>query len=180
MVDLTPKEFSLLSEISQQPDLISQRSLAKRTGISIGLINAVLRRIIRKGYVKARALNKKKIRYLLTRKGSLEVMKRAYESTLHTVNRYRFLEDKIFSLLTGVHNKGYRKIHLHGESELAGIVQTVLRNHFGESLLLLQNLDGEQDAVLLNLSEMPVKGPCPVINLLDHLHPGQETNRVSA
>ena len=51
----------------------SQKSLAKELGISVGKVNYILKALIEKGLIKAdnfyKAKNKKKYKYLLTKKG---------------------------------------------------------------------------------------------------------------
>lgn len=50
----------------------SQRSLARRLGIALGLTNLLLRRVIAKGWVKAVRVQPNRVRYLLTPTGIAE------------------------------------------------------------------------------------------------------------
>ncbi len=59
---------------------VSQRVLAKRIGIALGLTNLLLRRLIRKGWIKMSRISANRVRYLLTPEGIAEKtsMTRAY------------------------------------------------------------------------------------------------------
>ena len=61
-------EFSLLSEVGRTPDT-TQRGLANRLGISLGLTNILLRNMARKGYVRIARADWRRRLYALTPKG---------------------------------------------------------------------------------------------------------------
>ena len=69
----------LLTEIDSTR-VISQRSLARRLGIALGLTNMLLRRVIRKGWVRMIHIRPNRVSYLLTPTGLAEKarMSRAY------------------------------------------------------------------------------------------------------
>ena len=75
----TDKETAILAQLSTDGGIISQRQLAKATGISIGVVNAVLRKMIETGFIKVKAFNKKNLRYHLTPKGLIELARRSYQ-----------------------------------------------------------------------------------------------------
>ena len=74
-----PKEELVLSILRKSESIESQPSLAKELGYSVGKINFVLNALIDKGYIKvqnfATAKQKKKYKYLLTKKGVQEKIK---------------------------------------------------------------------------------------------------------
>ena len=65
------RELELLTALEQDGNA-SQLALSKRVGIAVGLVNAVLRRAIRKGYVKVRAAPAKRYVYYVTPRGFSE------------------------------------------------------------------------------------------------------------
>ena len=72
-------EFSLLESIgeaegSQQP--ATQRLLASRAGLSLGMTNALVRRMAERGWVKLTRVSARNIRYALTPAGVAEILKR--------------------------------------------------------------------------------------------------------
>ena len=70
-IGISEKEYAIIREIHKNhiPD---QRTLATRTGISLGMTNIIIKKLIKKGYIKAKQLNQKKIQYILTPKGFTE------------------------------------------------------------------------------------------------------------
>jgi DNA-binding MarR family transcriptional regulator len=58
----------ILLEIESN-DGVSQRHLARRLGIALGLTNLLVRRIVAKGWVKVTHIHPNRVRYLLTRAG---------------------------------------------------------------------------------------------------------------
>ncbi len=62
------KELSLLYEIDRQPDA-SQRTLASRVGIALGLTNILIRKLAEKGYIRVSQAGWKRWVYTLTPSG---------------------------------------------------------------------------------------------------------------
>jgi DNA-binding MarR family transcriptional regulator len=65
------RTLKLLEAIEADPGP-SQRDLAQQLGVSLGLVNAFVRRLARKGYFKVRQVPKNRARYILTPRGALE------------------------------------------------------------------------------------------------------------
>lgn len=72
------KELEILKAISEQ-EKITQRELSERTGLSLGAINILVKKLMQKGLIKIEGLKPKTIRYLLTPKGFAEKTQRTYE-----------------------------------------------------------------------------------------------------
>jgi DNA-binding MarR family transcriptional regulator len=58
---------------------ITQRDLSERTGLSLGMVNILLKKFIKKGFVKLERLNSKSFRYILTPEGFKEKSKKTIE-----------------------------------------------------------------------------------------------------
>ena len=74
--------FRLLSELHNSPNL-TQRELAKSLNISLGKTNYIIRQLIKKGIVKMKSFSHnpekiKKVRYILTSKGTKEKLHLTY------------------------------------------------------------------------------------------------------
>lgn len=58
----------LLDELTKEP-LITQRALAARLGIALGLVNTYVKRLYKKkGYIKIKNFPKNRIKYIITKK----------------------------------------------------------------------------------------------------------------
>ena len=65
------RELQVL-EVIENDARISQRGLADKLGIALGLTNSILRRLVRKGLVKTRALPANRLAYYITPQGFSE------------------------------------------------------------------------------------------------------------
>ncbi|MFN2112693.1 MAG: winged helix-turn-helix transcriptional regulator, partial [Anaerolineales bacterium] len=62
------RELILLEEIAHDPD-INQATLAERLDVAVGTVNWHIKRLVAKGYVKAKRAQRKKLRYIITPEG---------------------------------------------------------------------------------------------------------------
>ena len=81
-------EVLILEELEKNSD-ITQRDLSEKTGLSLGMVNLLLKKFVKKGFVKLEKLNSRSFRYILTPEGfkekskkTIEYMKRYYQKTL--------------------------------------------------------------------------------------------------
>jgi len=71
-------EVLILEELEKNSD-ITQRDLSEKTGLSLGMVNLLLKKFIKKGFVKLERLNSKSFRYILTPEGFKEKSKKTIE-----------------------------------------------------------------------------------------------------
>ena len=62
------RDLILLEHIEQNPDA-TQASLAAQVGVAVGTVNWHLKRLVAKGYVKVRHVERRKLRYIITPDG---------------------------------------------------------------------------------------------------------------
>jgi DNA-binding MarR family transcriptional regulator len=122
----TYRSFLLLSEISGAEQL-SQRELAKRLGIALGLVNSYLKNLVAKGFVRVSNFPKNRYAYLLTPMGFAEKSRLAYQhlsyfSGLYTVARQDYL--KLFRKLSA---EGVKGVAFCGIDEVAEIAYLSLK-----------------------------------------------------
>jgi DNA-binding MarR family transcriptional regulator len=122
----TYRSFLLLSEIAGEQQL-SQRELAKRVGIALGLVNSYLKNLVAKGFVRVNNFPKNRYAYLLTPKGFAEKSRLAYQhlsyfSGLYTVARQDYL--KLFRALAA---DGVTGVAFCGIDEVAEIAYLSLK-----------------------------------------------------
>ncbi len=119
------KEHRLLDVLSRDGGL-SQRQVAKETGLSLGMVNLVLRRLVKTGAIKVVSLNGRTARYLLTPVGAAEKTRRAYEYLHRTMETFRDLRVRIEGLIAELYAEGVREFIIHGEGEVADIAELCL------------------------------------------------------
>lgn len=150
------KEFSILNKLSEKSS-ISQRELAKSLGVSLGLINLILKKLIRVGYIQVLQLNKKKLAYLLTPTGLKETTRRSRNYAMSTIRTYNQIRADLVRLLQGLHHSGYEYFSIHGDGELKDLLVSAFENGLEDVPVRLgkEHLRHSR-AVVLNLTEEPL------------------------
>lgn len=98
---------------------ITQRSLASKLGIALGLTNIYLRRLVRKGYVKCVNVRSTRLRYLLTPTGIAEKTRLTYEFMEHSLVLYREVRCHLRTVLEPAVRGNPRRIAIYGTGEAA-------------------------------------------------------------
>lgn len=116
----TKKYLDTLLEIKDDPSL-SQRSLAHKLNISLGLTNAILQNLIHRGWVKAQKMTGRKILYLITPKGISQATNFIYDRVRETQHYYQYAKDLFTTHFTHLYDKGVRRAVIYGTGQLAEI-----------------------------------------------------------
>lgn len=110
----------LLDHISG-PDAPNQRALAQRIGVSVGLINALVHRAVRKGLVKIRQAPARRYAYYLTPKGFAEKSRLVAEYLDYSLGFFRTARQEYADIFARCEAAGCKRILLCGAGELAEI-----------------------------------------------------------
>jgi DNA-binding MarR family transcriptional regulator len=117
------RELNLLQELEKNP-VISQRELSNRFGIALGVTNACIKRMVRRGWIRITGLNQRRMQYYLTPKGFAERAKLTVDLISWTVQHYATLKDLIGSKLLEMQGEGVERVVFYGvcdEMEIAYI-----------------------------------------------------------
>jgi DNA-binding MarR family transcriptional regulator len=120
------RELSLLQELEKNP-IISQRELSHKFGIALGVTNACLKRMVRRGWIRITSLNHHKIGYFLTPRGFAEKTKLTLHLISWTVQHYSTLKDIIAVKLLEMQNNGVERIVFYGVSDEMEIAYITLQ-----------------------------------------------------
>ncbi len=135
------KELKIINEIDKDLN-VTQREISKNSGMSLGMTNIVLKKLINKGYVKVKQLNKKKVQYFLTPKGFTEKAKKSYHYTLKTMEILKAMKIKIQHFVLEEYKKGQRKFVIYGKGELAWLVEIAICD-LGKQALVYTRINGK-------------------------------------
>lgn len=119
---MDPKELKLILEISRNGNT-TQRNLSKRTNLSLGLVNLILKRLVKRGYIKSRELDVKKAEYILTPKGFAEKTKKSYAYIFKTIDMVKNIKEEIKRIILKEYKKGARDFVVLGEGSLTDLVR---------------------------------------------------------
>ncbi|GAB6095742.1 hypothetical protein JCM14469_19950 [Desulfatiferula olefinivorans] len=121
------KTLQILEEIEGNGQ-VSQRSLADKLGMSLGLVNGFVRHLTAKGYFKAKSLPRKRVRYILTPEGAAEKTRLAYDYIRHSYDLYKRSYAGIHTLINTLVDQGVRRVVFFGAAGIAEmIVQDLTR-----------------------------------------------------
>jgi DNA-binding MarR family transcriptional regulator len=129
MADMDPKDIRTLKILEKvDNDIVpSQRDLARDLNISLGLVNSFIKRLVKKGYFKARHIPKNRMRYFLTPKGASEKTRLTYLYIQHSYTFYKDARQKLRALFTELERQGVSRIVFYGASDLAEIAYLSLQ-----------------------------------------------------
>jgi DNA-binding MarR family transcriptional regulator len=99
----------------------SQRLLASELGIALGLVNAYLKRCVKKGLVKVRNAPARRYAYYLTPQGFAEKSRLTVEYLSYSFGFFREAKNSCSELLSAAKAAGVTKVVLMGQSDLAEI-----------------------------------------------------------
>jgi DNA-binding MarR family transcriptional regulator len=125
------RDLEILTAIAEGRPL-SQRALAERLGVALGLTNLLLKRLARKGSIKIVEFPKKpaagkRLRYLLTPKGIAEKSRLTYEHMAYSIHLYRRSRQTLRQSLSQLARTGVKRIVLYGTGEPAELAYLTLK-----------------------------------------------------
>jgi len=141
-------ELALLERIYQHQQTggrLTQRDLAEASGLSLGMTNALLRRLVDSGWVLLTKLTSKTVRYGLTEAGVAEVTRRAagyFRDASESALLYR---DRIDALVARAVDSGYEMLVLAGVSEIDSLLDASCER---QGIALIKSADPERAARL--------------------------------
>ena len=126
---MDPKDIRTLKILEKVENEVvpSQRDLARELNISLGLVNSFLKRLVKKGYFKARHIPKNRMRYYLTPQGASEKTRLTYEYIQYSYNFYKEARQKLRDLYSGLERQGVSRIVFYGAGDLAEIAYLSLQ-----------------------------------------------------
>lgn len=120
------RDLQLLQALEEQ-STITQRTLASRLGIALGLTNLYLKRLIRKGYVKCVTVAPNRLVYLVTPQGLAIKARLTYEFMKYSLDFYRDVRRHLgHSLSAGVN--GRKRIAVYGTGDVAELVFLLVKD----------------------------------------------------
>ncbi len=124
--DVDENSLRILDLLAEEP-YVSQRELSEKVGLSVGLINLIIKRLATTGYIKISNLNPKKVGYFLTKMGLSEQMRRSYYYLNKTIQTYKNVMNRTDQLILNLKEKGHKKFVIVGEGEIADLVTQSFR-----------------------------------------------------
>jgi hypothetical protein len=120
------RELLLLSELDRDGGA-TQRTLAVKLGVALGLTNLYLKRLARKGHIKVTTIPRNRIRYLLTSQGFTEKSRLTYLYMQYSLTYYRDIRTRIKEMISTFDGSRGQRVVIYGTTELAELAYLSLR-----------------------------------------------------
>src|SRR6185437_15364109 len=118
-----------LLDVVEQDRAQSQRLLASELGIALGLVNAHIKRCIKKGLVKVRSAPPRRYAYYLTPQGFAEKSRLTVEYLSYSFSFFRQAKTDCSELFKAASARNVDSVLLAGQSDLAEIAALCAMEH---------------------------------------------------
>lgn len=143
-MDIPDSELALLEAIHSAEDSgrrLTQRDLAKATGLSLGMTNALLRRFSESGIVKLTYHSAKSVQYELSAAGVAEMGRRAAGSMELSTRGGQAYRNKLEAFISKAKAAGATTLVLAGQSELSFTIERICEDY---GVVLVKSADPDR------------------------------------
>ena len=120
------RELEILEKIENDGHL-TQRDLSREVGIALGLVNHLLKKMVKKGWIKIKNIDAKRIRYLVTPEGAREKTSLLYKRVESTIHFYLEAKKVIKEKVDQLKNDGVKSVSIYGINHIAEVLFIVLK-----------------------------------------------------
>ncbi len=111
------QEYQVLTHLHEN-EQTSQRKLSRHTGLSLGAVNILIKKMARKGLIKIEKLNPRTVRYILTPQGIKEKTRLTYQFIRHSYNQIINITSAVETLISEEQTKNSTsEIILYGPAD---------------------------------------------------------------
>jgi DNA-binding Lrp family transcriptional regulator len=142
-----------LLEAVEQDARVTQRTLASKLGIALGLTNIYLKRLVRKGYIKCVNVQSNRITYLITPRGIVEKARLTYEFMDYSLQLYAGVRQRLRRLFAAAAAAGQR-VAIYGRGEAAELTYLSLKEAGLEPIAIF---DGDNGQSFLGMPVIPIR-----------------------
>jgi predicted transcriptional regulator len=119
------RDLKLLEAVHRDAH-VTQRGLASKLGIALGLANIYLRRLMRKGYIKVANVQPNRLNYLITPRGIAEKARLTYEFMDYSLHLYKEVRQHLRETLQECAAAG-SAVAIYGRGEAAELAYLSLK-----------------------------------------------------
>ena len=138
-------EHGILDIIEQQEGRVTQTELSNNLRISIGLLNAYLRNLIKKGYVKAINVKASTVRYMLTPEGMTEKYRLTRRYMSRSLDHYKRIKQAVEARIVRLSLEDVKTVVFIGSGDIAEITHLYLGETKIKLLGVFDELANEQE-----------------------------------
>ena len=155
------RDLQFLEELEKTPNL-SQRELSNKFGIALGVTNACIKRMVRRGWIKLKKIPPRRIGYYLTPKGFAEKTKLTGTFFSYNIRHYSRLKAMIAAKFLEMASQGVRCVIFYGVSDEMEVAYVTLQGTDMELVGIVDDNDGSKGK---NIFGKETKDPKEIDNL---------------
>jgi DNA-binding MarR family transcriptional regulator len=114
------RDLLLLEQIENDPD-VNQATLAAQLNVAVGTVNWHLKRLVAKGYVKVKRLQRRKLRYIITPEGIAFRARLTINYIDNSMRLYRRVRSQVLEQIETLQKTGHTKVYILGDGDIADI-----------------------------------------------------------
>jgi predicted transcriptional regulator len=141
-----------LLEAVHEDSRVTQRGMAKKLGIALGLANIYLKRMIHKGYIKCVNVQPNRISYLITPRGIAEKARLTYEFMDYSLHLYGEVRQHLREAMQDCAAAG-KRVAIYGSGEAAELAYLSLKESGMEPVAIF---DHDGGGVFLGMPVEPI------------------------
>jgi DNA-binding Lrp family transcriptional regulator len=145
------RDLQLLEAVEQNAR-VTQRTLATKLGIALGLTNIYLKRLVRKGYIKCVNVQSNRISYLITPRGIVEKARLTYEFMDYSLHLYGDVRQRLRTVFQACAAAG-RRVAIYGRGEAAELTYLSLKEAGLDPVAIF---DGDGGDAFLGMPVRPI------------------------
>ena len=135
------RDLQFLEELEKTPNL-SQRELSNKFGIALGVTNACLKRMARRGWIRLRKVPPRRIGYYLTPKGFAEKAKLTMTFLSYNIHHYSRLKAMVGEKFLEMASQGVKRVVFYGVSDEMEVAYVTLQGTNMELIAIVDDNDG--------------------------------------
>ncbi len=135
------RDLQFLVELEKTPNL-SQRELSNKFGIALGVTNACLKRMVRRGWIRLKKVPPRRIGYYLTPKGFAEKAKLTLTFLSYNIHHYSRLKGIIAGKFLEMASQGVKRVVFYGVSDEMEVACVTLQGTNMELIAIVDDNDG--------------------------------------
>ena len=120
------RDLQFLQELEKTPNL-SQRELSNKFGVALGVTNACLKRMIRRGLIRLTKVPPRRIGYYLTPQGFAEKAKLSMTFLSYNIHHYASLKAMITERFLEMASQGVKRVIFWGVSDEMEVAYVILQ-----------------------------------------------------
>ena len=142
------RDLQFLEELEKTPNL-SQRELSNKFGIALGVTNACLKRMARRGWIRLGKIRPRRIGYYLTPKGFAEKAKLTMTFFSYNIHHYSRLKAMIGEKFLEMASQGVTRVIFWGVSDEMEVAYVTLQGTSMELVAIVDDSDGVKGKKIL-------------------------------